>query len=74
MQSCGSEGNAGTGMTESFAQHLANITGSTVIAMVGDGVAPTGNERTAKTMTYGPKYGSRDNGNFYKFKANLVIY
>jgi RHS repeat-associated protein len=62
--------NAGTGMTESFAQHLANITGATVIAMANDGVAPTGNERTAKTMTYGPKHGSKYEGNFYSFQAN----
>ncbi len=64
--------NAGTGGTNSFAQELANITGATVIAMKDDGVAPTGNERTTKTMTYGPKYGAKYNGNFYKFNKGTT--
>lgn len=61
--------NAGTDYgTGSFAQELAEITGVSVIGMMNDGVAPTGDEGKADTMTYGPKMGEQNGGKFYKFQ------
>lgn len=66
--------NAGTGLKNSFAQELANITDAKVIGMVNDGVAvvseSTGNS-TAPKMIYGPKYGNKYNAKFYAFKKDI---
>lgn len=66
--------NSGTDYGGSFAQELANVLEVGVIAMKNDGVAPTGDERTPKTMTYGPKMGDKYNGKFYLFrKGNAPV-
>jgi len=62
--------NAGTGLSSSFAQELANVTGAEVIGMADDGVAPvkeSGGRTSSPVMSYGPKMGKNSIGKFYKF-------
>ena len=67
--------NAGTGISNSFAQQLAISTGADVIGMVNDGVAPVKESTwpsTKPVMSFGPKMGNLKNGKFYKFSKDSL--
>lgn len=59
-----------TGKETSFAQKLADITTSSVIAVQGDQVSPTNSVTERSTMNYSPRFGAVQKTEFKMFEPN----